>query len=60
MAKGMILVPRGSLSSEEMELLASKLFKIGYAVRKVTIKEGQNKGSRCIEYWSGEESCMSM
>lgn len=59
MAKGKILIPRGTLVNEEMELIAAKLFKIGYAVRKVNIKDGPNKGSKYIEYWNGDDSCTS-
>lgn len=58
MIKNRILIPRGTLTTEEIEMIAGKLFKIGYTVRKVTISSGQNKGAKCIEFWidGGEES----
>lgn len=58
MSNGQILIPRGTLDSAEMEMIASKLFKIGYAVRKVTVSGGQHKGAKIIEYWidGGEDS----
>lgn len=46
-----ILVPRGTLDSEEMEMVAAKLFKCGYSVRKLSITSGENKGCKAIQFW---------
>lgn len=60
MVKGRILIPRGTLVNEEMEMIASKIFKVGYTVRKVKITDGPNKGGKYIEYWNGDDLCTNM
>lgn len=51
MDRNRILIPRGTLSAEEINRIAADLFHIGYTVRKVSIQAGENKGSKYIEYW---------
>ena len=46
-----ILIPRGSLPAEEVDRIAADLFHVGYAVRKISVQSGENKGAKCIEYW---------
>lgn len=46
-----LYIPRGTLDNAEIELLAGKIFKCGYAVVKNTVKSGENKGAKYIEFW---------
>lgn len=51
MNRNRILVPRGTITSDEIEMIASKLFTIGYTVKKGSVTAGMNKGSKYIEFW---------
>lgn len=51
MDRNRILIPRVTLSAEEINRIAGDLFHIWYTVRKVSIQAGENKGSKYIEYW---------
>lgn len=53
MEKQVIYVPQGSLTVEEMEMVAGKLFKCGYTVKRGSEKIN-NKAIRTIEIWRNE------
>lgn len=54
MKKQRIIVPKSILTNDEMEMVASKLFKCGYAVQKGTYTTGEFKGTKYIEFWTGD------
>jgi methyl coenzyme M reductase subunit D len=54
MAKQRINIPSGTLTNEEIEMIAGKLVMCGYAVGKGKYKKEPNKGVRYLEYGAQE------
>lgn len=50
-----LYIPRGTLDGNEIEMLAGKIFKCGYAVVKKTVRSGDNKGAKYIEFWTDDQ-----
>lgn len=52
MERKRIFIPTGTLTNDEMEYVAGKLFKCGYTLKKGKVDKGDLKGSRYIEFWN--------
>lgn len=55
MVKQKIVIPQGTITVDEMEMIAGKLFKCGYAVVRGSEKI-KNKSVRIIEFYQEEKS----
>jgi hypothetical protein len=50
-----IVIPSGTLTNEEVEILIGKIAMCGYTVKKGKVTTGDMKGTKYIEYWIDSE-----